>query len=169
MNEELCEKLVRLTASCREGSQHPEGWLYPSVEAFLLAHGRLWTPPVGPYVGRPGKKNECFNNALNRLVGDDDMTYCEGYARGVIPVLHAWLVDSDGQVIDPTWTGTCGRPSPGVEYYGVAFERTYVMETAIRSGVGGVLFNSSDSEWKYMTHPKEVLDPRFAASVNSIR
>jgi hypothetical protein len=43
-------------------------------------------------------------------------TYAEGLAWHEFgPTHHAWVVDSEGSAIDPTW------PKPGTRYYGVTF------------------------------------------------
>jgi hypothetical protein len=47
----------------------------------------------------------CFGNAFEIALTDDAMRYHEGWAymEGSIPTHHAWLVDADGAVHDPTW------------------------------------------------------------------
>ena len=50
------------------------------------------------------------------------MTYVEGYAIGIgssIGILHAWCVDQDGNVFDPTW-------KTGEAYFGIPFKAEYV-------------------------------------------
>jgi len=70
----------------------------------------------------------------------DRLVYCEGYATGVIPVHHAWLL-YDGQVIDPTWDGRIAPANQQVEYYGVAFSYDYVIRTALKTEYYGILDN----------------------------
>jgi hypothetical protein len=43
------------------------------------------------------------------------LTYVEGYAFSSIPINHAWLITSDGQVVDPTW-------EEGSSYFGISFD-----------------------------------------------
>ncbi len=46
---------------------------------------------------------QCYLNA-QKIAMDGDYDYYEGFACGVIPTDHAWLIDRNtGLVIDPTW------------------------------------------------------------------
>ena len=88
----------------------------------MLRHGRAFAPAPLPGDYRRGTPTYCFANAgalakkkLSRL------TYVEGYATAIIPVLHAWCVDPDGGVVDPTWDD-----GVGVAYFGVAFATDFV-------------------------------------------
>lgn len=45
----------------------------------------------------------CFYNCMRIANMRKELRYCEGYASHTIPVEHAWLVNADGKVIDPTW------------------------------------------------------------------
>lgn len=59
-------------------------------------------------------------------------TYCEGYAAGIIPTLHAWVVTKFGTVIDPTW-------EDGTDYFGVPIKTSYLLKSMKRTGVYGVI------------------------------
>lgn len=53
----------------------------------------------------PMKPKECFSNAVE-LALKNDFLYCEGIAVSsdlMFPIHHAWCVDTEGEVIDPTW------------------------------------------------------------------
>ncbi len=73
------------------------------------------------------------------MLNREDIFYVEGYAINVvdlpIPIEHAWLVDGDGTVIDPTW------PNAGDHvYYGVAFKLEVVEKAIIATnGDAGIL------------------------------
>lgn len=48
---------------------------------------------------------ECYRNAWISTCGRSDLKYYEGYvaSKGIpIPIEHAWLVNADGMIIDPT-------------------------------------------------------------------
>ncbi|WP_346619606.1 hypothetical protein [Blastococcus montanus] len=88
-----------------------------SFEEAVLTYGRLFDRALIPDGRRLGPQKQCYRNALTaafRSVGrDNPLTYCEGFAMpfalGIV-VEHAWLVDRDGRVIDPTWddADSCG-------------------------------------------------------------
>lgn len=61
----------------------------------------------------------CFSNAREIAMADDSYTYCEGYGCSVLPLHHAWLVDSDDRVVDPTW----GHLYDPTGYRGIRFSR----------------------------------------------
>ncbi|MGW6916903.1 hypothetical protein ACWGB8_24210 [Kitasatospora sp. NPDC054939] len=70
-----------------------------------LAQGRLFTPRPWPASGAPrrGAGGRSFPNAL-RVARQTNGAYVEGfsYADGTVRA-HAWCVDRDGAVLDPTW------------------------------------------------------------------
>ena len=71
-----------------------------------------------------GRPRECFRNATNLALRKPDLyTYVEGYAVNIwiptSPVAHAWCIDSQNFVVDPTW-------EEGTEYFGVAFRHDYL-------------------------------------------
>jgi hypothetical protein len=106
-----------------------------------LRYGRDYRPaPSTPEWLRFGTMNRCFNNATLYAVGRDDVWYAEGYAvepELPLPVPHAWLVNSSGQVIDPTWPDTRDHT-----YFGVAFETSFLRETLVlNENVAGLLVN----------------------------
>jgi hypothetical protein len=85
-----------------------------SIEKYVIEHGREYRYTPGPLPGgvERGYAKECFGNcAIHVITQDTDLTYVEGFASwSMMPVAHAWLVDKDGNVIDPTWVDddVCG-------------------------------------------------------------
>lgn len=74
----------------------------PSLEAFVLRHGTEFTPaPLDRHTSR-GAPRRARLNALELCSGRKGLRYCEGYALRIIPILHAWCVDENGVVVDPT-------------------------------------------------------------------
>ena len=116
--------------------------VYSSAYELILRHGTYSRGPLRLPAGvRQGERKECFANATRLALSGGGMTYCEGYATGVlIPVQHAWCVRADGTVVDPTWSGRLDRPADSeVEYAGVRVARELLAEIALRTGVYGML------------------------------
>lgn len=116
-----------------------EGWAYSGFEHFVKENGRFYTPRALPTDVSEGKIKDCFMNAWHLATERKDLTYVEGYAIGtaIIPVLHAWCVDKNGNVIDPTW-GTAKA------YYGVSFPTDFVIKTAMSRKKFGIIDNMEE-------------------------
>lgn len=114
---------------------------YCCFEEFVLAHGQRFLN----YMPRPkwvkrGVVKQCFSNCFDEMLKNPSkLIYCEGYATGVIPVHHAWLL-YDGKVIDPTWHDR-GIVREHTEYFGIAFQYKYVLKVAAESGYYSVIDN----------------------------
>lgn len=123
----LLAYLRQLTAMHNARPVPPDGRRYRSHEELILDRGRAWTPaPLGPGARR-GQPRYCYFNTLELTARYPDLRYCEGYAVPMvdgwtgIPVVHAWAVDPDDRVWDPTW------PEPERSaYYGMTFSRAEV-------------------------------------------
>jgi len=115
----------------------PEGWLYDSVDHFILSEGHLGGPRIDTPNGACSVEKECYRNAAQLAIDHDGMTYVEGYASGIIPVQHAWCVDHGGRVVDPTWDDQ-GEP----HYFGVAFDTGFVMYEADRTETWGIMWEN---------------------------
>jgi hypothetical protein len=73
-----------------------------------------------------GEKRNCFNTATAYAVTRNNIFYVEGYALEpelLIPVQHAWPVDTNGQVIDTTYDDATDHV-----YFGIAFKRDFVID-----------------------------------------
>lgn len=129
MENEVKKFLETMTAFM--GDKAPEKCVYGSMYEFVLVNGRAYDPPKDG----PGMMNgECFKNAADMAVGNPRMTYVEGFATtGMLPVFHAWCVDEDGNVVDPTW-GT-----KGTAYFGVPFPTKYLTHVLCSRGYYGVI------------------------------
>jgi hypothetical protein len=79
---------------------------------FIRVYGTPHKPVPAPADLAPGKRGCCFANAFRLASVRPDLHYAEGYGTlwGSDTWLHrhAWCVDSQGWVIDPTW----GMDSP---------------------------------------------------------
>ena len=134
-------------------------WPYPTIEAFVLAHGRCWTLRPRPRGVRLGRQRQCYYNAAVRTLLSEDprygrdrrWVYCEGYARRALvplPVLHAWVVErKTGLAVEQTF-----RLEPGEEvaYFGVPFDPDYLARTLAQNGVCGLL-DRHETGWPLLT------------------
>lgn len=83
-----------------------------------------------------GRMRECYCNTFQLVEYHPQLTYCEGYAVSKtvpIPIHHAWAIDQDGRVLDPTWK------VPGVEYFGLALKWDFVQNIVIENKAYGLL------------------------------
>lgn len=81
-----------------------------------------------------GEMRMCYQNASLLAMYRDDLTYVEGFAHcGLIPVEHAWCVDAQGNVIDPTWD----NPEE-CQYLGVPFKTDFLEESLHAQGMYGI-------------------------------
>lgn len=135
-----------------------------SQEQFLLTHGMEFTSDgIIPSKLRMGRMKECFRNSATVSVEWEDLCYCEGlaYRPGLIPVLHAWLVNSKGNVIDLTW-----KDAKDCEYYGVPFLRRYVLRSMCESGYYGVIDNHPYKLVRGLVKPEEFFNQSVADKIN---
>jgi hypothetical protein len=79
---------------------------YSCVEELVLFNGKAFYTNLDTQERPDGKIGECFLNAFNiAQINPETYTYAEGWAMmdGSIPTHHAWVVDAEGHVYDPTW------------------------------------------------------------------
>jgi hypothetical protein len=134
-----CLKLVQREAAAmaKINAKQPTVGSYKSVAEFLLKHGCRFAP--SPYPGHlppPGRLKECYHNA-GILAVTEGLAYCEGYAAAknlTTPVAHAWCLDLEGNVVEPTWPDGFAR-----DYFGVAFKVAYVKQCAANREEFGIL------------------------------
>lgn len=132
------------TYSCMIRELHSRGGRdlpkYVSIEEFTFANGRPFgeNHPLPDSVER-GELKQCFtNSSIQFMHNGGELAYVEGIAAGKelgFPVHHAWLVDEDGKVYDPTWEYGPGE----AVYFGVPFSDSYVFETFRREEYYGIM------------------------------
>lgn len=118
------------------------------LHGFALKHGQEFKEVLAelPKGVRQGKLGECYMNAYQAADADPKLTYVEGFASaGVFPVPHAWVVDEQDRVIDPTWGGKNAEAVAGGDrkfsYWGTKFTTDYVTQTVLARGFYGVIEN----------------------------
>src|SRR5882672_4438154 len=109
--------------------------------ALLVAHGHEFdVPPAANVTGTKRTQHKCYQTAGRIAINDPTFTYVEGYlsVHGV-PIEHAWLVDAQGVVHDPTLQGLKGVQG----YYGIPFSTKYVTETAMNTKYWGIISHTN--------------------------
>lgn len=94
----------------------------------LLQAGKLypWRPLPSSVAQMEAKA--CWGNAC-RLARETGWDYACGYACAntdmPVPIMHAWVVDPDGSVVDPTWAGVQRGSLMDVDYSGMVDRRYF--------------------------------------------
>lgn len=120
---------------------------YKCIEDFVLREGREFQAVPLPSNIPAMQKRQCFYNCTMLALEHPELTYVEGYGCNMIPTMHAWCIDAQGRVVDPTWDYR-----EGLNYYGVAFSRDY-----LRQVYGGKdkkfygLIDSPETGWPLLT------------------
>lgn len=122
---------------------------YFSISDFVVQNGaRMEYAPLPNEITR-GPMKECYRNATAQCTHRERWIYCEGYACGIIPVMHAWCYDTQtGKVVDTTWRDNCH------EYFGIVFKRTYVWRMMRLTGTYGVI-DQWQHKWPVLSDPPE--------------
>jgi hypothetical protein len=92
--------------------------------------------PEGMTLGEP---KACFYNAFTRMT--PELVYTEGYVLLFgMPINHAWLTNLEtGKAIEVTLPN---ERRDAVEYFGIIFNHTFLIEMANRTGYAGVFANA---------------------------
>ncbi|MCC5640864.1 hypothetical protein LC593_34570 [Nostoc sp. CHAB 5844] len=137
---------------------------YKSTQKLVLNYGKPFLKSVKPpFKGQP---KSCFENCLKALINFPQLNYCEGFAISDdvdLAVSHAWLVNNDGDLIDPTWIG---KNFKGSTYFGVVFNNDFVVEMAQKNKCYGILDNDYMNRHQLLREgfPPSALHPIFHSS-----
>lgn len=116
----------------------------PILDHFLARNGETFHPQR--WKGKRGKPKQCFQNATQLTQG----VYAEGYVwRGDLPILilHAWRVDENDRVLDPT----IDRPE-NCQYFGIKIPETELARELLRNEVYGILDTGLGYNMTYMLY-----------------
>lgn len=135
---------------------------YKSIQRLILGFGKPFLKKAKQTI-LSGEPKQCFKNCYQALWQHPEFSYCEGFAiQDDIPIAlsHAWLVNDNMEVVDPTWTK---KASAEVAYFGVVFSRRFVMETAAKTNCYGILDSdySNQHQLKREGFPQSALHPLF--------
>lgn len=98
-------------------------WKYRGFEQLVLECGTIMEPKPLPKNVKPGQPRLCYANCQRLALKNRSLTYVEGYAMAQevsLPLQHAWLLDTDGYAIDPTWE------TPGSCYLGIPLATAWI-------------------------------------------
>jgi hypothetical protein len=101
-----------------------------------------------------GMMKECYANAQTIAIADDDYRYAEGWAmlEGVpIPIAHAWLLNANGLVVDPTWAGL--KNGKSAVYYGVEIDTTYMCKRVLTTKAHHPMIDDYEFGYKLLNTP----------------
>lgn len=150
--------LERLLAFIQMNAEMERGF-GPAIA--LLRYAKPFEPAdVNPAWFIRGLSKHCFDNATQLLIsrlaaGDTTVRYAEGYAMDAelpIPMQHAWLVNADNKVIDPTW-----RKAANNLYFGIVFETEFVLNLLQIKQSAGILVDAVGMREHYGT--PELFEP----------
>lgn len=131
--------IIKLRQGPNDQEKLPMGWKYNGFEGFLLKYGKEFKEQKLPKDIKRGPLKQCFKNASELALFHQkyELTYCEGIAfgAGLIPVHHAWCIDKNQKVVDPTWTYKEQKI-----YFGVPFKRDYLLNHLLNEKVYGIFY-----------------------------
>lgn len=138
MHQSLLNQLQAI-AQMKKGSR--KDFDFFGQEDFVIQKGKDFKSQKYPekYKGHRGKAKLCFTNAFNLSQRFPELIYVEGYGMSPkipLAIHHAFCVDKEGGVVDPTWDS-----QEEIAYFGVEFKQEYVVETILRTEHYGILEN----------------------------
>ena len=119
-------------------------------ERFILRNGRCFTGRKLPAGFKKGKIKQCFQNStllLDTRAGRR-LRYVEGFFMRsdlCFPIMHAWCIDEDDQVVDVT----LDRPEE-CQYVGFVMSRNELWDEITKTECYGVLDTGFGLNHKFM-------------------
>lgn len=125
-----------------------------TVFSIVANYGKTFIPEIRPEWLDLQEPKQCFKNSLN-LSLITGLTYCEGFIYRVMPIHHAWCIDDEGKVYDPTI-----KDQHNIPYFGIPFEQDFAFRVAQESGMYGILDNYEFRKI-YDLPPEEFMHPEW--------
>lgn len=130
--------ILKAEADVIENINKAAPFRYKSNQRLILENGKPFLTRVKP---TPFKEEQghCFQNCFEILLNHPELSYCEGFATNdniLLALPHAWLINEDLQVIDPTWID---EESTSSVYFGVVFNKKFVTDIAKKTKHYGIL------------------------------
>lgn len=131
------------------------------LSAFLMEHGRSFTRVTKCPPEYKGPRGHSYGNAARLALEDSSTRYCEGYAwvpRIGLAVRHGWVLDSDGAVIETTWSDT-----DATLFFGLVFTREFHVDRLMSKGATWQLWRTEYDlrRWLRPSELQRMLDPRW--------
>lgn len=119
------------------------GRAYSGFAEALLKNGRAFQTAPLPKGVKPGHQGMCYMDAFQLADRRPDLTYVEGHVTTFdVPIEHAWTVDQNGTVVDPTLgRRATAKDWASREYFGIPFNIDYVRDTIMARKIYGVFYN----------------------------
>lgn len=153
--------ILKAEADIIESINEDAPFRYKSIQKLILENGKPFLTRVesSPFKGKP---KSCFQNCFQALWNYSNLSYCEGFAISnevLLAIPHAWLVDDNCEVIDPTWD----EKYTGCTYFGVVFIEEFVRKTALKTKHYGILDNDFLNDYQLLREgfPKDALHSKF--------
>lgn len=132
---------TRLAAAQTNPLAHPpfvlgmDNDIHGETMRYVAAYGQEFKAAAQPSDLEYGKMGECYRNASMAVMSDPNLTYVEGFATSSLGLtyMHAWAVDKDNNVIDPTW-----KDSQKTSYFGVKYDRDSYLKYLYKAKIYGV-------------------------------
>lgn len=125
---------------------------------LLLKYGKAYHITPKTLEGKRGTESMCYMNAFKLADSNPNLIYVEGYVHiGFIAIEHAWCVDKKDNAIDPTLK----KSSPAIMnpkgYFGIPFKHSYLIKTALDTGMYGIISHTNLPLLKGEIKPEEFL------------
>lgn len=132
-----------------------------NIQRLVLENGLPFLQRIKPSPFR-GEPKSCYQNCFQALWNYPELSYCEGFAISdevPIPIAHAWLIDDNSQVIDPTRN----EDFTDGTYFGVVFTQNFVREVALKTKYYGILNNDYVYRYQILQEgfPPSSLHPKY--------
>jgi hypothetical protein len=149
--ESMGQRMAQLTARAdyetmsplrRELEQQKAAFGSRPLNDFMLQYGRDYQIGPDTFAGPRATARECYKNATHLAIENPALTYVEGKVATMgIAIDHAWCIDADGIVIDPTL-----KPAKADDtfarihgYFGVPFRTDYLHKAILANNCYGLL------------------------------